>query len=130
MGNRLLSSDTKIHVVSAFDISPIVLSIPTQFWGLGNFYEDSRHVAQNTAEKGTKDTSKYLHDKNSTSTITMAAIEGSQKVVILDQPKTFGADLILVSSHGHGAVASFLAGSFSQAITLDAKYSVEIVRNE
>jgi len=130
LGKRLLPSGTKIHIVSAFDISPIVLSIPTPGGAIGNYYEDVKIVAQNASVKATKDAAKYLHDKNSTLAITTTAIEGSPKMVILKEAETFGADLIVVGSHGHGAVASFLLGSVSQAVALHAKCSVEIVRKK
>jgi nucleotide-binding universal stress UspA family protein len=39
-----------------------------------------------------------------------------------------GADLILVGSHGHGAIGRFLLGSVAQAVLRTATCSVEIVR--
>jgi nucleotide-binding universal stress UspA family protein len=39
-----------------------------------------------------------------------------------------GADLILVGSHGHGAVGRFLLGSIAQGVLRTAPCSVEIVR--
>src|SRR6516165_3799630 len=42
--------------------------------------------------------------------------------------KEWGADLILVGSHGHGAIARFLLGSVAQGVLRTAPCSVEIVR--
>ena len=42
--------------------------------------------------------------------------------------KEWGADLILVGSHGHGAVGRFLLGSVAQGVLRTATCSVEIVR--
>ena len=53
---------------------------------------------------------------------------GSPKEVILDEADAFGADLIVVGSHGYGMVERFLLGSVSQAVALHAKCSVQIVR--
>jgi len=43
--------------------------------------------------------------------------------------KGWGADLILVGSHGHGAVGRFLLGSVAQGVLRTAPCSVEIVRS-
>jgi len=42
--------------------------------------------------------------------------------------REWGADLILVGSHGHGAIGRFLLGSVAQAVLRTAPCSVEIVR--
>lgn len=60
--------------------------------------------------------------------ITTEVLSGSPKRVILEEAEAFGADLIVVGSHGHGALERFLLGSVSQAVALHAKCSVEIVR--
>lgn len=43
--------------------------------------------------------------------------------------KEWGADLILVGSHGHGALGRFLLGSVAQGVLRTALCSVEIVRS-
>ena len=60
--------------------------------------------------------------------VTTKVEQGSPKEVILDTLKGGGAALIVVGSHGHGALSRFLLGSVSHAVALHAKCSVEIVR--
>lgn len=55
-------------------------------------------------------------------------IEGSPKEVILREAESWGADLIVVGSHGYGGLQRFLLGSVSQAVALHARCSVEIAR--
>lgn len=55
-------------------------------------------------------------------------VEGSPKRVILDVAESWGADLIVVGSHGRRGLDRFLLGSVSQAVALHAACSVEIVR--
>jgi len=55
-------------------------------------------------------------------------IFGAPKLVILEEAEAFGADLIVVGSHGQGMFERFLLGSVSQAVALHARCSVEIVR--
>jgi nucleotide-binding universal stress UspA family protein len=61
--------------------------------------------------------------------VTTEVISGSPKQVILEEAEAFGADLIIVGSHGHGMLERFLLGSVSQAVALHARCSVEIVRS-
>lgn len=53
---------------------------------------------------------------------------GSPRPVILDEAESWGADLIVLGSHGYGALKRFLLGSVSQAVVSHAKCSVEVVR--
>jgi nucleotide-binding universal stress UspA family protein len=48
--------------------------------------------------------------------------------MILDEAERWGADLIVVGSHGYRAWERFLLGSVSQAVVSHAKCSVEVVR--
>jgi nucleotide-binding universal stress UspA family protein len=56
-------------------------------------------------------------------------IEGTPKNVILEEAEGWGADLIIMGSHGYGSVKRFLLGSVSSAVVAHAKCSVEIVRS-
>ena len=60
--------------------------------------------------------------------ITEDIAEGSPKRVILDEAEAWGADLIVVGSHGRRGLDRFVLGSVSQAVALHAHCSVEIVR--
>jgi nucleotide-binding universal stress UspA family protein len=61
-------------------------------------------------------------------TVTTEVHSGSPKNVILEAADAFGADLIVVGSHGHGMLERCLLGSVAQAVALHATCSVEIVR--
>ena len=53
---------------------------------------------------------------------------GIPKVVIIDEAKKWGADLIVLGSHGRTGLNRFLLGSVSEAVARHAACSVEIVR--
>ncbi len=53
---------------------------------------------------------------------------GIPKVVIVDEAKKWGADLIVLGSHGRTGLDRFLLGSVSEAVARHAPCSVEIVR--
>jgi nucleotide-binding universal stress UspA family protein len=50
------------------------------------------------------------------------------KAVILNEARNWRPDLIVVGSHGHGLVDRFVLGSTSEAISLHAECSVEVIR--
>lgn len=60
--------------------------------------------------------------------VTTKVLSGSPKHEILAEAEAYGADLIVLGSHGYGTIDRFLLGSVSQAVALHAKCSVEIVR--
>jgi nucleotide-binding universal stress UspA family protein len=62
-------------------------------------------------------------------TVEAEILEGSPKKVIVEEAERWGANLIVIGSHGYGPVKRFLLGSVSHAVALHAPCSVEIVRS-
>ncbi len=60
--------------------------------------------------------------------VTSVHREGWPKDAILDESESWQADLIVLGSHGYGAVKRLFLGSVSLAVTTNAPCSVEIVR--
>jgi nucleotide-binding universal stress UspA family protein len=60
---------------------------------------------------------------------TTLAVEGYPGTSIVEQADKWGADLILVGSHGHSGFVRFLLGSIAKAVVQNASCSVEIVRH-
>ena len=60
--------------------------------------------------------------------VTTAVVQADPKSVILDDAKTWGADLIVLGSRGRKGLERFLLGSVSEAVLRHAHCSVEIVR--
>lgn len=61
--------------------------------------------------------------------VTTVVAVGSPKRVIVDEAENWGADLIVVGSHGDGAIKRFLLGSVSLAVAMHATCSVLIFRS-
>jgi len=58
-----------------------------------------------------------------------AAVEvGDIRESIIDSAAEWGADLIVVGSHGRSSIQRFLLGSVAEFVARHAKCSVEIVR--
>lgn len=60
--------------------------------------------------------------------ITSKGLLGAPAQTILYEAERWGADLIVLGSHGYGIVKRFLLGSVSHAVSLNATCSVEVVR--
>ena len=60
--------------------------------------------------------------------VTSSVEEGDARDVILHHAENWGADLIMVGSHGRTGLVHFLMGSVSEAVARHAGCSVEIVR--
>lgn len=60
--------------------------------------------------------------------VTTAVEFGNPKAKIIDAAEKWGADLIVMGSHGHKGLARFLLGSVPDAVMRHARCSVQIVR--
>jgi nucleotide-binding universal stress UspA family protein len=61
-------------------------------------------------------------------TVTTQVLEGSPKELIVQEADRWGADLIVLGTHGHGPADRFLLGSVAHSVVLHAPCSVEVVR--
>ncbi|MBU2062758.1 MAG: universal stress protein, partial [Bacteroidetes bacterium] len=126
--NRPLPADTKVKIISVYEKAPYMYRAP-----MGVLMEqyatadaNSLKFAKNAIEKAAIS----IKNQNPELSIITAAIEGIPKKVIVDEAEAFDADLIILGSHGYGAIDRFLLGSVSQSVALHAKCSVEIVRKK
>ncbi len=127
VATRPFPANTEVRIVSAYQRTPLI----TRLEPMGVMEETNAkadHYALKAAEDAAENATNILREGNPRLTVTTVAIDGSPKSVILDEAEAFGADLIVVGSHGYGMVDRFLLGSVSHAVALHATCSVEIVR--
>ena len=122
-------ADSEVRVISV--VEPY---FPETFSGEGmnmSLYVEIENTARERARAAVeKAAAKLRADEESRQlNVTTEVMSGSPKRVILEEAEAFGADLIVVGSHGYGMVERFLLGSVSQAVALHARCSVEIVRS-
>ena len=125
---RIFAPKTRVLIISAYERSYMVYG--STMGAMNEYNAETDKLLQKSAEAATENAATILRKVNPKLSISTAVVEGSPKVVILEEAEKFGANLIVVGSHGHGVVAGFLLGSVSQSVALHAKCSVEIVRNE
>lgn len=118
---------SSVKVLTAYDLP----APPTpESWALPlSFYEDMdialRKQADNVVDKALKTLKPGM---NQSISVDGSIVPGPARTVILDEAENWGANLIVVGSHGYRAWERFLLGSVSQAIVSHAKCSVEVVR--
>jgi nucleotide-binding universal stress UspA family protein len=127
--DRTFAPNTKVRIITAYAMSSYMLNT-APMGALSEYYATTDENSSKSAENASESAATILRKKNPKLSVSVAAIDGSAKSVIVEEAEIFGADLIVVGSHGHGGVAGFLLGSVSQAVALHAKCSVLIVRNE
>lgn len=55
-------------------------------------------------------------------------LRGYPKSIIVDEAKSWGADLIVMGSHGRRGIARLLMGTVSEAVAIHAHCSIEVIR--
>jgi nucleotide-binding universal stress UspA family protein len=127
LASRRLSDGTSIRIVSALE-TPFVP--PPDGWALPEtYFNEMEKAAQEQATAAVSNARERIdaaHSKDAE--ISSAIIRGHPKEALLDEAERWGADLIIVGSHGYRGWQRFLLGSVSQAIASHAHCSVEIVR--
>jgi nucleotide-binding universal stress UspA family protein len=127
VGNRPWPEGSTVKVLTTYEL-PVPPTAET--WALPLNYFDEMDVALGKQAQNVVDgaVEKLKSKSNKTITIDGALLPGPPRTVILDEAERWGADLIVVGSHGYRAWERFLLGSVSQAVVSHAKCSVEVVR--
>jgi nucleotide-binding universal stress UspA family protein len=125
---RPLPIDTKVKIISVYEGDTLMNVAPMGV--LTEYYDDASTNSLQFAQKSVAIAAEIIGNKNPELAVLTEAIEGVPKTVIVDEAEKFGADLIVLGSHGYGLVERLLLGSVSQSVALHAKCSVEIVRKK
>jgi nucleotide-binding universal stress UspA family protein len=120
---------SEVKIVSTIDIP----NVPTsEAWVLpDSYYTELDGVAKALAEAAVKDAAERIKAGKPPGLEIITEIRnGHAKEVILDEAEKWGADLIVLGSHGYSGWQRFLLGSVSHAVATHAHCSVEIVRQK
>lgn len=133
ISRRRLPADSEVRIISV--VAPYLPATYLPYGGGGGVdmsrYDQSESDAREQAQAVVDNAATAIRaiGDNCKLRVTTKVLVGSPKALILEEADAFGADLIVVGSHGHGMVERFLLGSVSQAVALHASCSVEIVRS-
>jgi nucleotide-binding universal stress UspA family protein len=124
VAKRPWSADSAVRIISVAEtLPPEVLALPPRY--LEEIERAARHRAQTIVECAiTKLRDSDLRFLPISSTV----VVDSPKDAIVEEAERWGADLIVVGSHGYRVAERALLGSVSQSVATQAKCSVEIAR--
>jgi nucleotide-binding universal stress UspA family protein len=92
-----------------------------------HYYDEVAKAARESGEKVLAAARERVEGRDGL-TVSAEVLSGPTASTIVDEAERWDADLVVVGSHGYGAVKRFFLGSVSHAITLHAPCSVEVVR--
>jgi nucleotide-binding universal stress UspA family protein len=116
-----------VRIASVTDIP-----FPTQQWAMpmpASSYEEWERIFEERSLENTAQAIARFEEIAGAQTETAAkTLKGDPKIAILDEAERWGADLIVVGTHGHNALERLWLGSVSRAVASHAKCSVEVAR--
>jgi nucleotide-binding universal stress UspA family protein len=103
----------------------------TEMWATSSdLWEELDKASKDQANKAIHGAIERLNAaQDKTLKISTDIVEGNAQNAILDEAEKWGADLIMLGSHGYSGLRRLLLGSISQNIASHAHCSVEIVRS-
>lgn len=125
LANQQYPEDTEVCIISVYNTTPLLTGVPTE--GIPEWQEVTE-AAKEAASGIVERAAHLIKEKRPEWSVCTTVTEGIPKYAILQEAEKMEADLIMVGSHGRGAMGRFLLGSVSQTLALHAKCSVEIVR--
>lgn len=124
--SRPWPSGSEVKIISVVELLTTVT--PENFWVPDNYYLHLEQSLQEQARTAIERAEARFKEAHSPLAITTEIINGVAKDVIVEEAERWGADLIMLGSHGYRGLKRFWYGSVSQAVVAHAHCSVEIVR--
>ena len=120
--------DTQVRIISVVEPPGALTAEP--YMGVAGYFEEVERLKRQQAEEIVAAAATALRGGAGTARmgITTEAMTGSPKRTIVEEAEAWGADLIVVGSHGYHTWERMLLGSVSQSVAAHALCSVEIIR--
>jgi len=120
-------SGTEVRVLSVIHPLPYIPALDPAFTSAAAHFESLKEE-RDRASRDIDKACKGIREKAPNLKLSAEALEGSPKEVIVEEAERWGADLIILGSHGYGPSKRFVLGSVAQSVVLHAPCSVEVVR--
>ena len=128
VARRPWPADSQVRVVSV--VEPPMPLVSEPYMGAVGYFEEAERLKREQAVEVLERAAVKLRgaDGSTGLQVSTEVLTGSPKRVIVEEAEAWGADLIVVGSHGYKSWERMLLGSVSQAVAAHAECSVEIVR--
>jgi nucleotide-binding universal stress UspA family protein len=119
----------EFRVLSVVDLHLSALQVAFEIPGLDAAHlEAQRAAAMQRTEDAIDSARAILEDAGLQTAPSVSVLAAGPKEVILEEAAAWPADLIVLGSHGHGALDRFLLGSTSETVATHAACSVAVMR--
>ena len=126
VARRPWPEDSQLRVISVVEPPGALTAEP--YLGVGGYFEEVERLKKQQAEEVLERAARILRSGTGLMGIATEALTGSPKRTIVEEAEAWGADLIVVGSHGYHTWERMLLGSVSQSVAAHALCSVEIIR--
>lgn len=118
--------DTKVKVLHV--IEPLCWELQTGYPSTMPLSDTIIKECRESAKKLVEDIADQVKAQTAIEAVDVEVREGSISDQIVSAAESFGADLLIVGSHGKSGIARFFLGSTSQSVSTHAKCSILIAR--
>ncbi len=116
-------------VVILYVVHARVPQIPDPFFSLYAAHEQFLEEEQESGQRRVVNAAERIRKNPTIDFVDVETIEGSPKKSILKEAGRIAADLVVLGSHGYGAIGRIVRGSVSQAVLSEAHCTVEVIRS-
>jgi nucleotide-binding universal stress UspA family protein len=115
-------------LVKIFSVIPLPLPAATMPIPAGTYEELQRAWEDRSLAAITQALARFAEIAGAQTETISKAVKGDPRTAILDEAERWGADLIVLGTHGHNLIERLWLGSVSRAVVSHAKCSVQVVR--
>ena len=126
VARRPWPADTQVRVISVFEPPAPLVAEP--YMVPAGYFEEAGRALREQAREAAERAAARLRDVQNGAQVSNEVLTGSAKRTIVEEAEGWGADLVVVGSHGYKSWERMLLGSVSQAVAAHARCSVLIVR--
>ncbi len=132
VAGRSWPTDSQVRILSVVESPASLSSEPLTAVAYEAYFGEAEKAARENAQGAIERAAAKLRDSKESRQLQISTtiLNGSPKRVIVEEAEKWGADLVVVGSHGYRSWERMLLGSVSQAVAMHAECSVEIVRRK